>query len=236
MENYFNYFKKIFLISLVIMLLGCDGLYGGDVNGGPQVPPPFVPASCPSYPANVSVGTNPPFNCGLPGPTTLEVVSDLNAFWRSNAQACTCQSDAPNCAMNGFVSRAGPAYIYYDPLFLDQLDRQSGSRLPADYFMAHEYGHAIQFSNNLSTAGVFLELQADCLAGFYTGNRVCRQTVSQADVIATFMFACQSGDPFQSPWWQTGAHGTCEQRASALRQGLNGYLGGLQPLAACPNS
>jgi predicted metalloprotease len=158
----------------------------------------------------------------------------LNAFWQSGVIACGCDPGtlASGCAHNAFVTPFGYGYIYYDADYLNTLDAQ-GSTLPADFLMAHEFGHNIQLALSLSPPGKFRELQADCLGGFYVGFQIRTGQVQQADLMQAFNFSCAIGDPFPSNWWDP-THGTCQERVAALSGGIDGYLAGLLPGQACP--
>ena len=189
-----------------------------------------------SYPANVVPSSAPPLTCGATGAATQAVMADLNSFWQSRVMACSCRADAyaAGCTGNAFVlGGAGYGYIYYDANLLNLLDLNTGSSLPADMVLAHEFGHNIQLALGLpSSAPKYKELQADCLAGFYVGSRIRRGLATQAGVLGVFATACQIGDPTASPWW---GHGTCNERVAALQSGIAGFLNGLLPGAACPS-
>jgi len=160
-------------------------------------------------------------------------MADLNQFWQSSVVACTCQSDAPGICQGGAFVGTDPGYIYFDVYALERLDQISGSRLPADMVMAHEFGHSVQGWLGVGTVGKFRELQADCLAGFYVGSRIRRGGVSQSDISSTFATACSYGDPYLAPWYAPGTHGVCQERVAALNQGMIGNLAGALPLQAC---
>ena len=211
----------------VIVFSGCSG-DGDSGNANPSGPQS-------SYAVHASPLGPPPFGCNPPGAATLAVMQKLNAFWQSGVQACSCDvvTLANGCAHNGFVHPTGVGYIFYDSAFLDILDAQ-GSTLPADFFMAHEFGHNIQLVLGLNPPGKIRELQADCLGGFYVGFQARSGQVTQADVMSTFQFSCSIGDPFLSNWWDS-SHGTCSERVSALQQGFNGYFAGNLPGEACPS-
>jgi predicted metalloprotease len=180
------------------------------------------------------INAQPQYMCGAPGAVTLEVVGDLNAFWQSSVQACACQFDTASfCTGNAFVG-VDPGYVYYDVAALNRLDQISGSRLPADMVMAHEFGHSVQLWLGLPVAGKLKELQADCLAGYYIGSRVRRGLANQADVAAAFATACSFGDPYLAPWFDPNAHGVCQERVGMVNQGINGNLAGYTPGRACP--
>lgn len=175
----------------------------------------------------------PQYLCGMPGSITNEVMSDLNRFWQSSVQACSCQPDAPGICYGGAFVGIDPGYIYYDAQAMTRLDQITGSRLPADMVMAHEFGHSIQLWTSLRPAGKFLELQADCLAGFYVGSRIRRGLATQADVSSSFATACSYGDPYLAPWYEPGSHGVCQERVAMLNQGITGSLSGATYRQVC---
>ncbi len=217
-----------FLLAVIIAtLIACSGSDEDGSNGLRN-----------SFPAKVIPIGPPPFACGPPfegpGATTQAVMQKLNSFWESGVIACPCQADAhtAGCTNNGFVSQVG--YIFYDRNFLNVLDSASQSTLPADFFIAHEFGHNIQLGLGLNPPGKFKELQADCLGGYYVGFQQKSGQVKSSDVVKTFNFACTIGDPSISPWWVQGSHGTCPERVNAVQQGVDGYFAELLPGQACP--
>ena len=214
-------------LLLAVLLAGCGG-GAGDSAPGPTG----------TFPARVQPQTLPPFSCGPQGPATSTVMADLNYFWQSGVVACACQNDAlaNGCQQNAFVvGGTGYGYIFYDRLLLNSMDL-SGSTLPADFLLAHEFGHNIQLALSLpSSGGKYKELQADCLGGFYVGSRISRGLARPNDVSSAFAAACRIGDPFFSNWWVQGAHGTCTERVTALQGGIDGYLAGRLPGQACPS-
>ena len=156
--------------------------------------------------------------------------------------------DAVQSACGGASSASGPFYcpadqkVYLDLSFFRELDRRFGA--PGDfaqaYVVAHEVGHHVQHllgidrqvrdgqrssgrtgANRLSVA---LELQADCLAGVW-GNHASRKNLLDAgDVDEGLRAAAAIGDDRLtqgrvSP--ESFTHGTSEQRARWLRQGLS---------------
>lgn len=214
------------------MVIACAALIAGCGGGGDSADTASVPGQ--SYPLHIATSNSSQYLCGPVGQTTLEVMRDLNGFWGSNVTACSCQFDAPSICRGGAFVGGDPGYIFYDTAALMRLDQITGSRLPADMVMAHEFGHSIQGALGLQTPGKFKELQADCLAGFYVGSRVRRGLATQADVANTFNVACSYGDPYLAPWYLPGSHGVCQERVSALNQGISGNLAGATPSQACP--
>ena len=150
-------------------------------------------------------------------------------------------------ACGGASSASGPFYcpadqkVYLDLSFFRELDQRFGA--PGDfaqaYVVAHEVGHHVQHllginrqvqeaqqqrragANQLSVA---LELQADCFAGVWGHHASRKQLLDQGDVEEGLAAAAAIGDDRLtkgrvSP--ESFTHGTSEQRARWLRQGLS---------------
>jgi predicted metalloprotease len=144
-------------------------------------------------------------------------------------------------------SASGPFYcpadqkVYLDLSFFRELDQRFGA--PGDfasaYVVAHEVGHHVQnvlginrqvgqAQQQTSRAGanslsVQLELQADCLAGVWGHHANRKQLLDEGDVDEGLQAAAAIGDDRlsrgrASP--ESFTHGTSEQRARWLRQGL----------------
>jgi predicted metalloprotease len=225
--------KSAAILLTSTLLAACSG--GGEDDGASAAPPNPAPTSRDSYPAAVFPVAPSPFVCLPPGIATQAVMQKLNAFWQSGVVACGCDATqlAMGCRQNAFVSGNAYGYIFYDANFLNQVDAQSGSPLPADFLMAHEFGHNIQLALNLNRPGKLKELQADCLGGYYVGHQSRIGAVNQSELVRTFQFACAIGDPFVSNWWDQ-THGTCAERVAALQQGIAGNVAGGLPGQACP--
>lgn len=217
---------RLSLLVICAAATACGG--GGDETT-------VAKASVDSFPARVTAFAPPPFACGQPGEATQSAMKKLNSFWQSNVIACACQADAlaNSCAGNAVVYGNGYGYIFYDRNFLAVVDAATGSPLPADFFLSHEFGHNIQMALSLNPPGKNKELQADCLGGFYVGYQAKTGQVTAGEVLKTFQFACSIGDPTISPWWVSGAHGVCTERAASLQRGIDGYFSGLLPGQAC---
>ena len=141
----------------------------------------------------------------------------------------------------------GPFYcpsdqkVYLDLSFFRELDRRFGA--PGDfaqaYVVAHEVGHHVQTLLGInrqvqeaqqggSRAGanalsVKLELQADCFAGVWGHHASKKQLLDSGDVDEGLSAAAAIGDDRLtggrvSP--ESFTHGTSQQRAQWLRQGL----------------
>jgi predicted metalloprotease len=156
--------------------------------------------------------------------------------------------DAVRSGCGSASSASGPFYcpadqkVYLDLSFFRELDQRFGA--PGDfaqaYVVAHEVGHHVQTvlgisrqvneaqqrqgragANQLSVA---MELQADCLAGVWGHHAQRKQLLDQGDVEEGLAAAAAIGDDRLtkgrvSP--DSFTHGTSEQRARWLRQGLS---------------
>lgn len=151
-------------------------------------------------------------------------------------------------ACGGASSASGPFYcpldrkVYLDLSFFRELDQRFGAPgdFAAAYVIAHEVGHHVQTllgisgqvrdsqqgqsragANQLSVA---MELQADCLAGVWGHHANRKQLLDPDDVSEGLQAAAAIGDDRLtrgrvSP--ESFTHGTSEQRARWLRQGLS---------------
>lgn len=151
-------------------------------------------------------------------------------------------------ACGGASAASGPFYcpadqkVYLDLSFFRELDQRFGAPgdFAAAYVIAHEVGHHVQTllgvsrsvreqqqgqsragANQLSVA---MELQADCFAGVWGHHANRKQLLDQGDVEEGLKAAAAIGDDRLtkgrvSP--ESFTHGTSEQRARWLRQGLS---------------
>ena len=156
--------------------------------------------------------------------------------------------NAVQSACGGASSASGPFYcpadqkVYLDLSFFRELDRRFGA--PGDfaqaYVVAHEVGHHVQnllginrevrnAQEGSGRAGanalsVQLELQADCFAGVWGHHASRKNLLDPDDVNEGLNAAAAIGDDRltggrASP--ESFTHGTSEQRARWLRQGLS---------------
>lgn len=219
----------VFVVALCMATGACGG--SSDSPTAPTIPPPVSGPACRTFGANVGPPFTPPIlACGPVGSITANLIGELNGFWQSRVQACSCLS--PQCQMNGVVFTQDPARIYYDAGLLSAWDQQYGTPLPSDIFVAHEMGHTVQLGLQLPV--VHRELQADCLAGYFLGWRSCQGKAPQAEISQTFTNFCAIGTSSGANWFNPGVHGSCAQRVNAVQRGMNGYLTGQLPGQACP--
>lgn len=156
--------------------------------------------------------------------------------------------DAVQSACGRASAASGPFYcpadqkVYLDLAFFRELDRRFGA--PGDfaqaYVVAHEVGHHVQnllgINRQVSQAqqrgserdgnalSVQMELQADCFAGVWGHHAATREKLDPGDVEEGLAAAAAIGDDRLtggrvSP--ESFTHGTSEQRARWLRQGLS---------------
>jgi predicted metalloprotease len=156
--------------------------------------------------------------------------------------------DAVQSACGSASSTSGPFYcpadqkVYLDLSFFRELDQRFGA--PGDfaqaYVVAHEIGHHVQNllginrqvqqaqqgsgRTGANALSVQLELQADCFAGVWGHHAGKKQLLDEGDVDEGLRAAASIGDDRLtrgrvSP--DSFTHGTSEQRARWLRQGLS---------------
>jgi len=156
----------------------------------------------------------------------LTVGDDLNGFW--DVDACVFAADAvqvPEIQGNAFAVNSPPT-VAYDPMFFDDLVNRWGNETPVLVVIAHEWGHEVQYAYNLFPPDAYtfdLEQDADWRAGYYLGSVALTEGVTNFGEISQVLaeFACSLGDPEGYPWYASGAHGSCEQRAQAIVAGFD---------------
>ena len=156
--------------------------------------------------------------------------------------------DSVRSACGSASSASGPFYcpadqkMYLDLSFFRELDRRFGA--PGDfaqaYVVAHEVGHHVQnllgtnrqvaqaqqrgSERDANALSVQMELQADCFAGVWGHHAATRGILEDGDIDEGLAAAAAIGDDRlsggrTSP--ESFTHGTSEQRARWLRQGLS---------------
>ncbi len=154
---------------------------------------------------------------------------------------------AVQSACGGASAASGPFYcpadrkVYLDLSFFRELDQKFGAPgdFAAAYVIAHEVGPHVQTvlgisgqvresqqqsRANANQLSVAMELQADCLAGVWGHHANRKQLLEPGDVDEGLQAAAAIGDDRLtrgrvSP--ESFTHGTSEQRARWLRQGLS---------------
>jgi uncharacterized protein len=87
------------------------------------------------------------------------------------------------------------------------------------YILAHEYAHAAQIAGRSRLRNITqIELQADCLAGYYMGS-MPDVTFDQQDIEEIAGIAFQVGD---YEFNNRQHHGTPKERAQAVLSGFQG--------------
>jgi hypothetical protein len=154
----------------------------------------------------------------------------LNNFWASKGPlkqpACVYSADPSIYAMvqQNAISYNIPPVVVYDPALFKRFWDNWKSDLPTMLIVAHEWGHQVQYSNNIQYGTSFeYEQDADQRAGYYMGTQAQRDGSANVEDVAKLLkeFACTCGDPDSVPWFAQGAHGSCEQRANAVISGFN---------------
>ena len=186
-------------------------------------------------------------------------VNSIQAFWEDEfaksgmkyLPAQTVLFSGTTQGACGFASAAsGPFYcprdqmIYIDLSFFETVLTQIGAQggpLAEAYVVAHEYGHHVQnLAGVLNTSSmirdsgpdseiVFIELQADCLAGVWLHNATATGYITNltSEQLAQALNAAASvGDDRIQQQTQgyvvpdAWTHGSSEQRLAALQDGL----------------
>ena len=182
------------IIGLIIALfLGVNPMDGG--GGGSTFPGLSDGATTSDLAARCQTGADADAHedCRIVG-----IVNSVQAYWEralSRYQPAQTQlfNGATSTGCGNATSAVGPFYcpadqgVYLDLGFFDTLANQlggGGGEFAQAYVVAHEYGHHVQNLLGASdraarsrdtgprSAGVRLELQADCYAGVWAANAV----------------------------------------------------------------
>jgi hypothetical protein len=223
-------------------------LSGAAPTGGQPVPAPQnPPRNEPAAPAS-NVGTAGGGRDEVVGtvPATLDQIfdvaaEDINDFWRETFKDYGYEYTEPRIVIfdrsqvrsgcGVAPAQVGPFYcnvdhtMYYPVWFMEQQWRQYGDYAVVT-IIAHEWGHSIQNLLGVLQSGDYtinIELQADCFAGAYTqyaneSSTKIRLDASDLQEGAIALF--NAADPDGTPWWDSQAHGTGDQRAQAFEDGF----------------
>jgi predicted metalloprotease len=186
------------------------------------------------------------------GDFLVNTVNDLDAFWRDviSYTEYTYQSPGVVIVAEGDTvdSACGPAStgfwgfycpldqkMYLDEKLLDDLKDQ-GAYFAAAFVIAHEWAHHVQSGIGLTRTSsptswnevfsIELELMADCMGGVWARDAEGRGVIDPGDIEQAATFAIQMlGDPQYIGEYDEQAHGTGDQRVSAIMGGYNdGFL------------
>jgi predicted metalloprotease len=143
-----------------------------------------------------------------------------------------------------------PAVQEYITRELTEDERTTGGAYSAVVGLVHEYGHHVQ--NMVGTLRTYraeagddrdqrvaatrrLELEADCLAGWFTGYLVRLEVhvPSLLDNWAAITTLTAIGDDFADPSMPAADHGLIEQRVGAWQEGITFGVRVAEPYGAC---
>ncbi|HPM24045.1 MAG TPA: hypothetical protein PLP66_09070 [Phycisphaerae bacterium] len=148
----------------------------------------------------------------------------LNDFWKLSTCVFRADASAYTLVRQNAISYSLPPSVVYDPGLFERFVQEWDSELPTMLIVAHEWGHQVQYANNIRYSTSFeYEQDADVRGGYYMGTLAQQDGSANVSEIAELLkeFACTTGDPDSVPWFAEGAHGTCEQRANAVINGFN---------------
>lgn len=186
------------------------------------------------------------------GDFIVNTVNDLDAFWRDVVSYTEYTYESPGVVIvaedDSVMSACGPAQTgfwgFYCPLdskmYLDEkLLSDLGDRgldFAAAFVIAHEWAHHVQTGIGFERTGgpdewnevhsIELELMADCMAGAWARDADTRGILEEGDIEEAAEFTIQAlGDPRYVEEYSEQAHGTAEQRLSAIEGGYDeGFL------------
>ncbi len=211
--------------------------------------PQFVEDAIAQYGSSDVAATTPAVGNLLDGDLIQNVVNDLDAFYADVVSYTDFTYQSPGVVVVGAgeaaTSACGPAQGtfagFYCPvdqtLYLDEAFMQSQVPFAAAFVIAHEWAHHVQSGTSFvrvdpgeapttwnSVYSIELELMADCMAGVWAADATARGVLQEGDIEQAVQFALNVlGDPAYVGPYDPQAHGTGEQRATAI---MNGYQQG----------
>lgn len=210
---------------------------------------PFEPyqirESEPVCAAETTASSSAVMPCLTPGPVGFQVLRRLKQLWGLEPWGvCVYQSllgpafqatspCGPMTVPNGAYCALDKG-IYWDADLLNWMAARHGT-FAAATFLAHEYGHLVQ-DHVLGFRGsnTAIELQADCLAGVFAAEELGEGVATAADVEGARALFCTIGDPYSSPWFSPGAHGSCADRVAAFDHGVTQATACLEQVCVDP--
>lgn len=143
----------------------------------------------------------------------------LEGFWGTDPEwMCVYYQFGYNACGNQGVNASWcplDSSIMFETSLMDYI----GSNFPYGLvsILAHEWAHMNQTILGYEVNNKAMELHADCMSGIFSGfYDASHGDAIYYDAMAT---ACIVGDPYASPWWEPGAHGTCNERQCAFDGG-----------------
>jgi predicted metalloprotease len=211
----------------------------------PDAPPPGIR---PTLPGNGAKGSFEGVNFRSYERSLNYTLFLINDYWKQNFPASRSRSyrppqrviayypdtRAPFCGgareppgNADFCANGRRNFVSFDePGFMVPYYRKIGPVANAT-ILAHEWGHLIQDRLGLLyDVTVEKELNADCLAGVWSGHAVKENQVDLPDLNEARRQLIAIGDQPGVPWTGTSTHGTGPQRVRAFLTGLTGGLDG----------
>lgn len=221
-------------LALVLLLVGACAATAPEDLAPSQVPVPGKgDGQCPGVAAAIAPTALSQYSCGPLDAPNDSLAGDVNAFWASQVQFCACGPDFPS-GCDGAFSTFHHGYVYAGLSFMNDLIGSSQSAMVGSYVYAHEFGHELEgHYDAYAPTTLQRELTADCLAGYYLGSLICKGEVTTRDLQTTLATACVIADGTGDPVADLESHGTCDQRVKSVAAGIDAYLAGQAPLAAC---